>query len=164
LSIIDLLGKKGAELALETSSQNKIKNYQGQEISIYELNLVDKYEKKYGPYIKRRSEPSPIYNCHGMTFASKRTGIDEPSEIYKIIKDDKYIEIIKEEVLPGDIILYFDEEGDIEHSGIVVRAPRQDSLWIPMIFSKWGKYAEVIHLANQCPYNFSRAKYYRSEL
>lgn len=158
------LGNEGVELAFETSSQNQIENYQGHEISITELNQIAEYEKKYGPDIVRRSGPSPIYNCHGMTFASRRTGIYQSSEIYKIIEDDKYIEINKENVLVGDTILYFDEENDIYHSGIVAIVPSENTLWVPKIFSKWGKYAEVIHWANKGPYNFSTAKYYRSTL
>jgi hypothetical protein len=96
-----------------------------------------------------------------MTFASRRTGIFETWVINRILDDDGYREVTLDEVLAGDVILYFDDTGDVEHSGIVILPPSQDPLRVPLIYSKWGKYAELVHRANQCPYNFAGARYYR---
>lgn len=62
---------------------------------------------------------------------------------------------------PGDVIVYYGPEGDFEHSGLVVDPPMQENLWIPMVRSKWGKYRELIHPGNRCPYDFSNVKYFR---
>jgi len=150
------------ELALETSEKRKIPNAQISEISIYELNQFADYEKKYGESCKWCSNPTPIYNCHGMTFASRRTGIFESRVIDQILKDDKYQLINPEDVLPGDIILYIEKAtGDVEHSGIVISPPNENELGVPKVLSKWGKYSEILHWANRCPYDFSNVHYYR---
>jgi hypothetical protein len=96
-----------------------------------------------------------------MTFASRRTGIYETSEIQKILKDDQYGEVKPEDVIPGDVIIYFGDDGDAEHSGIVLTSPQSSQLRVPQVLSKWGKFSEFIHWANQSPYNFSLVKYFR---
>jgi len=97
-----------------------------------------------------------------MTFASRRTGIFETITVRQILNDDGYEEIShKEQVKAGDVILYFADDGDCEHSGLVVKPPASDSLGVAIVRSKWAKYRELIHRANQCPYNFSKAKYFR---
>ena len=112
------------------------------------------------PRVVQRSEPSGFYNCHGLVFASRRAEIYSVREVHKILNEDCYSEIMPQATLPGDVILYFDHDGDIEHSGIVVSEPI-DPLRIPMVVSKWGTWCEVIHSANDCPYTFINAKYYR---
>jgi len=94
--------------------------------------------------------PSRQYNCHGLTFASRRTWIWKPSEIEKILKDDEYETVVElENVLPGDIVIY-SQDGDVEHSGIVLSVDP-----VPLILSKWGSSHEVIHKINECPYSGS---------
>jgi hypothetical protein len=78
--------------------------------------------------------------------------------VHLILKDDSYDEVPAKDAMPGDVILYF-HEGDIEHSGVVVSEP--GTLLVPYVCSKWGKYSEVVHLANRCPYSFELTKYYR---
>ena len=126
-------------------------------LSPWDLRQINLYKQKY--FAEFRSSPTSIYNCHGMVFASRRTGIDNIQEIHKILNDDEYSEILPTEVLPGDIILYFSETGDMEHSGIVISKP-EPPLYIPDVFSKWGNAGEVIHPANRCPYLFI-VKYYK---
>lgn len=149
------------ELALETAMGNQIPNAQITEISQFELNQYHDLERKYGAFMKPRGDSVLRYNCHGMTFASRRTGIFEDQVIYQILEEDSYQEIPSNEVLAGDIILYFGENGDVEHSATVISPPNEDMLGIPVVCGKWAKYKEVIHKANQGPYNFSRARYYR---
>lgn len=149
------------ELALESAAGRPIPNEQLAEISHFEGAQFPGYEARYGSRVYRRTDPTPRYNCHGMTFAARRTGIFELAAIDLILDDDGYQEVAPDGVLAGDVVLYFGEYNDVEHSGVVISPPSQDNLGIPLICSKWGKYAEVIHLGNQCPYNFARAKYYR---
>ena len=107
----------------------------------------------------RRTNPSGLYNCHGMTFANRRCFIEDPKNISVILNDDEYQKIDQKDVLPGDIIIYF-AEGDAQHSGIVVDKPKEP-LYIPMVVSKWASHAEFIHYANYCPYDCSNIKYFR---
>jgi hypothetical protein len=111
-----------------------------------------------------RVNPNPKYNCHGLTFASKRTSILGDAEIFAILKEDDYREIQYENILPGDIAIYHSESGEIEHSAIIISIPTRDSL-IPFVYSKWGVIGpEVIHLLNDnkyTEYSISKIRYYR---
>jgi hypothetical protein len=82
------------------------------------------------------------------------------AEVAKMLYHDEYEEVAKKDLLMGDIILYYGEKGDIEHSGIVVGIPDPE-FGIPMIVSKWGKFKEKLHMANQCPYNYNTVRYHR---
>jgi hypothetical protein len=96
-----------------------------------------------------------------MTFGCRRTGIFESEVVVRILREDGYREIPSIEVASGDVIIYYDDDGDLEHSGIVTESPRPETLNVPTVRSKWAKYKEIIHLANRCPYNFANVKYYR---
>lgn len=102
---------------------------------------------KYPNGTHRPIGPSRKYNCHGLTFASCRTWIWKPSEIEKILKDDDYVTVDEKDVLPGDIVTYT-QNGDVEHSGIVLRIDP-----LPWVLSKWGPSHEVIHRVKECPYS-----------
>jgi hypothetical protein len=68
--------------------------------------------------------------------------------------------------MPGDIIIYLNPEndGDIEHSGIVIEKGSERTLGVPIVCSKWGSGREYVHLASHCPYTFAKPKYYRISL
>lgn len=146
---------------MQTSKGNEILNSGdfvdwGNQLVKQQLNEL---RKKYlGLYI--RNESSEVYNCHGLTFACRRTNIFEPNEIHKILKDDEYQELTLNTVQPGDTVLYFGEKGDIEHSAIVIECPNK-GFNIPIVISKWGSAFEVIHSVYNCPYDKSNIKYYR---
>lgn len=148
------------DIGLQTRKRNDIPNAQSEEISAFEASQELRVTEKY-KQVEYRTESIPIYNCHGMTFASRRTGIYDVEAISKILQDDNYQEIVSEHVLPGDVVLYYSLDGDVEHSGIVVIPPSKFSLRIPKVLSKWGKFREVIHWGNECPYDFSNHKYFR---
>jgi len=117
-------------------------------------------EREHGSAYVVCAEATPRFNCHGMTFASRRTCIFESSELMKILKEDGYELIQAAEVSPGDVIVYVSDDGDFEHSGIVVEVPKALTLNIASVRSKWGKFKEVIHPANRCPYTYN-VRYYR---
>ncbi|MGO8761968.1 MAG: hypothetical protein ACLP2P_02765 [Desulfobaccales bacterium] len=159
MSIIKVEGLNiSKSIIVQTRQGNNILNEQLFTISSFEQNQFPEYIMYVNA--KFRTKPTAIYNCHGLTFASKRTNIFDVDQLFKILEEDRYFEIASEDILPGDIILYFSPEGDIEHSGVVIREP-DAYLKIPQIYSKWGKYCEAIHFANNCPYDFSNVKYYR---
>ena len=153
-------------IILHTRNRLEIENEQCLILSPFEKNYGAELERKYGslPGFSFRTGASGIYNCFGLVFASRRTCIHQSTEIRKIIEDDGYREIPREEVKPGDIILYYTEAGDdIQHSAIVIVEPREENLWVPMVLSKIGKWKEAIHPANAIqnypPLQY--AKYYR---
>jgi hypothetical protein len=151
----------GVELRLDSTLSQQIANEQLDEISTFELNQLAELTAKYTFGVTQRSGPTPRYNCHGLTLACRRTGIFEAVTVIQALDHDGYREVTREQVQPGDLILYADTTGDLEHSGIVVVAPLAERLYIPMVLSKWGKGPELIHPGNHCPYNFSTARYYR---
>jgi hypothetical protein len=89
------------EAHLRTTAQQVINQYQGR---VHRIRL----------------EMSVAYNCHGLTFACRRTCVHASAQVRQILEHDGYERVPKvEDVLPGDIILYV-SEGDVEHSGVVI--------------------------------------------
>jgi hypothetical protein len=146
-------------IIVETRKGTRIPNYQSHEFSAFETNQFRNVEQQYPQVEFRTPAPNPIYNCHGLTFASRRTGIYDIGALQTILGEDGYTEIDRANVLPGDIILYFGDDGDIEHSGVIISEPDKQ-LHVPKVFSKWGRYKEAVHWAHICPYNF-KVRYYR---
>jgi len=145
-----------SELKLETRCHNQIENeIDRRAIRAGDEELSRDYVKDYPGGKHRPVSPSRKYNCHGLTFGSRRTWISRASEIAKILKDDEYHSIEIKEVMPGDIVVYF-QNGDAEHSGIVI-----ESGFVPIVLSKWGPAHEVVHRVNDCPYDSMQIAYYR---
>ncbi|WEK35148.1 MAG: hypothetical protein P0Y53_21880 [Candidatus Pseudobacter hemicellulosilyticus] len=159
-----VLGSDNARsIILETSKGTRIDNYQVLEISNFERNQFIKYDKANFPMVIFRSSPSPEYNCHGLTFASRRTNIDNSIAIRLILSEDRYCEIGIREVLPGDVVLYVNKDDkEIVHSGIVSACEHPPNSFSHItIVSKWGRFREVIHDLNNCPYNSFQREFYR---
>ena len=150
-------------IVVQTSKGNDILNSRDEvNDSPFFKHSIESLKQKFSN-LTFKSEPSSTYNCHGMTFANRRTNIFEISEIGKILNDDRYIHVNLKEVLPGDIALYYSEDGDIEHSAIVIQKPDND-LNVAFVISKWGSLHEVIHPIYICPYDTSNIRYFRCRL
>jgi hypothetical protein len=66
---------------------------------------LNEFETDWVPAGCRLRKPGLLrYNCHGLTFANRRSWISELSEIPKILHDDGYTQVRDEDVLPGDIV------------------------------------------------------------
>ena len=146
-------------IIMQTREGRWVFNSQIQEISAFEESYLPLFKRDY-PDAEFRTGPNPVYNCHGLTFAARRTGIHETSNLLVILDDDRYAEVTLDHVLPGDVILYFSADGDIEHSGVVI-SNDPGNFKVPKVLSKWGKYFEALHPFNRCPYDFQIVKYYR---
>jgi hypothetical protein len=116
---------------------------------------------------EKLGEACPVYNCHGLTFASRRTQVTPA--IFPILGDDGFEEVQEKETRLGDIVIYSNARGEVVHSGFVVGidqveiTPGTKSI-IPRIWSKWGKGYEMLHSVGECPYfedEGSATKYYR---
>ncbi len=160
--LLDAFG--GRELRLDSAQFRQLANYQGGVTPPHELNQFPVMERAYGMEVERRVDPTPRYNCHGLSFGARRTCIESADTVRQVLKEDGYVEVPKEVAGPGDFVLYFTEDGDIEHSGLLLQSPASQPLGVPLVLSKWGRFAEVVHLANRCPYNFGHAKYFRLRL
>ncbi|MDP4078757.1 hypothetical protein [Acidovorax sp. A1169] len=144
----------------QTSNRWEIPNTQHFDAVGNEDSLENLFISKFNAEI--RTKATGRYNCHGLTFASRRTCIDDSSSVARILEHDKYKEVILSTVLPGDVILYVDNDGIISHSGIVTEVT--DTLpRCQKIVSKWGvNGAEFIHWAHSSPYG-TNYKFYRMD-
>jgi len=141
------------EIKLQTRKGTDIKN------ETYILDLPRDLDFLYSQH--RRDFPSVVlfrravdisYNCHGLTFANRRTCIADPVGLEIILSEDGYRQVGLSEVKPGDIAIYRDEGGDIAHSGIVLYIESAGGLMTPIIISKWGPLGpECIHRYNYGP-------------
>ncbi|HEY0982375.1 hypothetical protein [Schlesneria sp.] len=152
------------KISLETRKGNSIDNGQAHELTYLDWFAAGNLPSKY-PNAKFVNQPCPIYNCHGLTFASRRTQITpDKIQFTKILDEDDYARIDKQDARTGDIILYL-ESGDysIEHSGIVIAVTQMEmsTMNIPVIWSKWGKSHEVVHNYYDCPYDSTNVEFFR---
>jgi hypothetical protein len=146
------------KLALQTRRGGTIENTMNPDSPHAGLDLqIRSLRTKYDKAIHREVGPSYRYNCHGLTFAARRTGISDPGQVQKILNDDGYQQLaLGEFPLVGDIVVYR-ENGDIVHSGVVVGSRNQET----MVLGKWGDCHEAVHPVYHCPYPNTTASYYR---
>jgi hypothetical protein len=153
----DAAPKLGIELA-DRDNVHIDNNQCRDKLSLFHLKEIASKEARYSA--TKRTNANPLYNCHGLSFACRRAEIYDVAAIKRILVADRYEEVSRTEALPGDTIIYYGDDGDVEHSGLVIEKANPP-IQPPMIVSKWGKGPEYIHSANQCPYDFSQAKFYR---
>jgi hypothetical protein len=153
--------KLSVEIELATRAGTHIENEQCQELTPGELMYANDFVKKYRD-IRIRTDPNPVYNCHGLTFGGRRTEINL-DDFSWILEEDGYTLRDESDVLPGDIILYINtRSGGTTHSGIVVAPPNPPQRLLPLILSKWGICGEVIHEAHNKPSQYGDSRqYYR---
>lgn len=150
----------GQDLLLDTTAGNPVANEQAQQIQHPLASLALEAQVKAPSALRLRSHPQ--YNCHGLTFASRRTAVIDDADVLQILSDDGYEQVDKRVVLPGDIAVYYSSKGGIEHSAVVVSRAEAPS-YIPFVVSKWGVIGpEVYHLATTGPdYAVGNIIYYR---
>jgi hypothetical protein len=145
------------KLALQTRKGGVIANSMNPVEMTDAQSTIGLLKQRHPKAIHRDVGPSAFYNCHGLTFAARRTGISEPAQVQKIINDDAYVQLsLTNKPETGDIAIYR-ENGDISHSGIVVYV----KAGTPWILGKWGDMHEVIHEPYDCPYRTAVITFYR---
>ena len=146
-------------LRLDTREKNHIENDLNREAPTEGImRKVADLKKDYPTARHRPTQPSAIYNCHGLTFAARRTGISKSAEVQKILNEDGYVKIERSQISIGDIAIYQAKDtNEIEHSGIIVEVGQ----FGPRILSKWGQCHEVIHFIAECPYDAAQVTFWR---
>lgn len=149
-------------IRIETSKRRGVDNQQDADIPEPHRRWFRRLSQLH-PGAIQRTEPSALFNCHGLTFACRRSKITNRLNIDRILADDAWLAVDLAQVLPGDIVIYYDDEGDPNHSGVVVEYSK-DTL-VPIICSKWGYAGEYLHKVNDTP-NFygPQTKFYRCRL
>jgi hypothetical protein len=142
---------------------HEISNSQYTTVLKGEVAIYHSFERDFKSTFQGKA--NPVYNCHGLTFASRRTGIYDPLEVWKILKDE-YIPIKSEkDVLEGDVVIYLSrDETDILHSGIVTFVDRSSAIIDIKILSKVLKGKEIVHKPSDAPESYLGViKYFRVE-
>lgn len=149
-------------IAMETSRNKPIKNAQHTILCKQEVETELREGKKYNSEFQ--GEATKIYNCHGLTFACRRSGIFDDDAIQQILNDE-YIEIKeRDRVNVGDVVLYIHTtEKYFLHSGIVVEAKKPEPLSMKQIkvISKTRAYKEIVHNVQEHPFVTCEFKFYR---
>jgi hypothetical protein len=89
-----------------------------------------------------------------------------------MLNDDRYVTIKEHrDVKPGDVVIYYQDDGDPSHSGVVLEnAPPvllEDvpPVYNPLILSKWGSAGEAIHRLRDVPAIYGgNHQFFRCEL
>lgn len=156
---------KSVTIRLDSRKGNPIDNGQDHDLTLLDWESARLAAKRFvtGPQAQIVNKPCPIYNCHGLTFGSRRTQITPTGgEFFKLLQDDDYAQVVFDEVQTGDIILYIEPDDlSISHSGIVVRVEDGFGKKVPFVWSKWGKAQEVVHHFAHCPYDSSQVQVFR---
>lgn len=109
--------------------------------------------------------PTGRFNCHGLTFASRRTcvpRVGDPVTVDAWLAQDEYVRVRSPQV--GDIVLYRGHRApgtdppEVEHSAIVTVVSDLGSV---RVRSKWGVLEEVEHLVHDGPYGDLVIEYWR---
>ena len=149
--ILKLKNNNYKEIVVQTRLGNNLKNSQCWDdipIGLIDYNLRTWDEYLDNEHTKQVNKESPIYNCHGLTFGSRRTHLNE---IDKILKEDFYKEVSSDDIREGDVVVYVSDIGVI-HSGIVIGIIEGKGINVPLVLSKWGLLGEYVHLYNCCPF------------
>jgi hypothetical protein len=127
-----------AGIALQSATGNDIPNDQAASLDDPEFRrFLKNFEKRWASSgCVLRPNLVLRYNCHGLTFASRRTWIDDASLVPAILAQDGYAEVPVDKVVAGDIVVYYDDDGRADHSGIVMEGPCDASLGIPRILGE----------------------------
>jgi hypothetical protein len=84
------------------------------------------------------------YNCIGLVVASRRALV-LPRHLRRILKDDGYHQIARDQVKTGDLVLYMMGKS-IEHIAVVEHISVKDGdIWV---ISQWGRNGEYRHRIN----------------
>lgn len=165
MEILDSLNPNINRKAIKLNSRkgNDISNYQefnlDKNIALEQMNSL---KRKYPSIIIRPNTITGIYNCHGLTLASRRTGINSIDE--NLLREDDFCRIDRNELLEGDIVVYLDGKGEMEHSGIVIAIQNIETALfgsVIKVLSKWGDGSEVIHDLFSCEYDKSNIVFFR---
>jgi hypothetical protein len=152
-----------ASLGLTTRRQRQIENEMNRDAPLEGARQEIAAWQRQLPNAVHRDEVGPCntFNCHGLTFASRRTWIHQATEVQKILDDDDYHIVDRAKVKPGDVAI-FTKNGEIGHSGIVVEVIELlGGLRVPRILSKWARLHEVVHRPSEGPYHDHQVTYYR---
>ncbi len=135
-------------ITLVTSKGNPIANHQGAEVAAGKIQAFEDMCRQ-NQWIFRR-HAGGLYNCAGLIWASRRTGISQTEDWRRILTDDGYRQTSRPQL--DDLVLYRDDDDNtyLHVARIVSFKPglTEESPKLPVVLSKWGHdLGECFHLA-----------------
>jgi hypothetical protein len=121
---------------------------------------ADFFNKRFGAVARSLSRHH--YNCVGMIFASRRVWI-EIDDINKLLQEDGYRPISREQAVIGDVVLYKYNNGEPAHIGIIYAIETIGQTLNIRVLSKWGRYPEFTHFLESVPDMLGRPLEYYTE-
>ncbi|MEK0188286.1 peptidoglycan-binding domain-containing protein, partial [Microcoleus anatoxicus] len=91
------------------------------------------------------------YNCHGFTFLGGAEWIKYNNDVEKILTDNRYSVTRNPSV--GDVVIYRDDKGKIQHSGIVAAVSGDK---VTRVISKWAMYGLYEHNLLDVPLSYGQ--------
>ena len=145
----ELIGSPQNEIPLVTSKNNRIGNTQGAKVAAGRVLAFRDMCANRPPWRFRR-DSFGLYNCAGLVWASRRTGISLNEDWVRILTDDGYRPISDPSL--DDLVLYRDsDDGTFLHVARIVgfeKGISDKSPKIPIVLSKWGHdLGECVHFA-----------------
>lgn len=138
-------------LPLFTRNRNRIPNSQRLQKIPKIMAAAEKnaHHKRTFPEQFRTRSLLSTYNCVGMALASRRTYVDIAEALW-ILKDDGYVIVPPPHVLPGDILLYKDSNGEPTHIAVVFSHVKnvETADFDTLVVSQWGADGEYMHVAS----------------
>jgi hypothetical protein len=159
-----LLPPPEANIVSQTRKGNNIPNEVGFVLTPLRVQQAREQIRDIYPtsrFFEERKGPTGAYNCHGLTFINRRAWIVSGDAIQMILVDDQYQSLPVEQATAGDVVIYRDRDGDIEHSGVVIYRETSGSLTAPIVLSKWGMAGEYLHRFNNCPFGAGGITFWR---
>ncbi|MEG5128599.1 peptidoglycan-binding protein [Microcoleus sp. ARI1-B5] len=105
---------------------------------------------KMSDRVKKLSDITTEYDCHGFTFLAGAEWINN-GEVEKILKDNGYS--VAQNPSVGDVVIYRDNKGLIQHSGIVAAVSGNT---VTKVISKWSVYGLYEHNLKDVPASYGQ--------
>lgn len=147
------LGKKPNSIVLQTRLGNPVENEIGPGLTPVALRWFEKLYSQHKVGWRYRKPCTAGYNCAGLVWANRRTGVYETPEVHKILADDGYRKTEHPDV--DDVAVYWDDRGQMRHVARVVEVRRVSGTETtqPWVVSKWNDWGgEILHHVFDIPH------------
>ena len=146
-----MMGTQGRGIAVDTRAGRAIRNMLGSEAGDRERRIYALIRERFGRTWTNRKPVCGFYNCYGMVFASRRTIIEDDTQIDDILRDDGFRPERESEVRCGDLVLYRErKDRTLLHVAVVMR--RDPTLGTMFALSKWNSFSgeDEHHIRHHC--------------
>ena len=156
----------GRSIELQTYLKNPISNSIDVDSTAAAVNLARQpfLGLINGHGVRQVGQATGRYNCHGLTFATRRTnipaaGYEGMGLIDRILADDQYVLVPEANTHEGDLVIWRNGK-DVDHTGIIVLIDQAALLRTVFVWSMWGGLGEFVHRVPLTPYRDCAIEYW----